>query len=173
MVRSYGLCLLLILCTSVASAQFCENGVCYPAAAQPTSVLSEPITYSTVQSEVVEYSSPVVTQGSRRPLRNIFSRLRARVRSVRQMVLPRLAPTTCAIPSVTFQNVCESEIQCSDVQTIVFSSSSRPLERVAAKRALRVQGRMTAMKNFAATGVNTRMLNLLSSVFPRAWFNLR
>jgi len=170
MIRYCVLVLLVLVCSS-ASAQVCVNGVCYTT--EPTSV----VTYSdpglVSQSEVVEYQSTAVTYSHRQPIRNLFGRLRTRVKTIRQAVFPRLSQAVQAVPPVTFQNVCESEFQCSDVQTVVFSSSSRPLQRVAAKRALRVQGRMTAMMNFAATGVNTRMQNLLSSVFPRAWFNLR
>lgn len=164
------LLLVLLFCSS-ASAQVCVNGVCYPAQSSTVVSSSEPV--SVIESEVVTYESPVVSYSSRRPIRNLFGRLRTRVKTIRQAVFPRLSQAVQAVPPVTFQNVCESEFQCSDVQTVVFSSSSRPLQRVAAKRALRVQGRMTAMMNFAATGVNTRMQNLLSSVFPRAWFNLR
>lgn len=165
------LMLVLLLCSS-ASAQVCVNGVCYPAS-EPVSVMTSSEPVSVMESEVVTYDSPVVSYLSRRPLRNMFGRLRTRVRSVRQAVFPRLSQTSMVIPTVAFQNVCECEIQPSDVQTIVFSSSSRPLQRVATKRSLRAQGRMTAMMNFAQTGVNTRMQNLLSSVTPRAWFNLR
>lgn len=45
-------------------------------------------------------------------------------------------------------------------------------ERIFAKRQLRIQGRITAAQNFAATGINTRMRGL-SMFFPRSWFGFR